>query len=235
MDPPIGFAHRGGSGAARENTIAAFSRALTLGATGLESDAWLTSDGVVVLDHDGLAGPLWRRRPFSGMPASAVPSHVPALAELYRSCGHGFELSLDVKDPAAFDAILAVARSAGAEERLWLCDGDLARLEQWRGRAGAAKLVHSTDARSLPDGPGVHARALAAAGVDALNLRERQWDADRVRQVGTTGVRAFAWGVNTTARIEALVRTGVDGIYSDDVEAMMRAIASRRPGAPHPG
>ena len=49
------FAHRGASANAPENTIAAFELALGLGATGLESDVWLTADGVAVLDHDGFA------------------------------------------------------------------------------------------------------------------------------------------------------------------------------------
>ncbi|MGA1075335.1 MAG: glycerophosphodiester phosphodiesterase, partial [Ilumatobacteraceae bacterium] len=53
LDPPIMFAHRGARAHAPENTIEAFQLALRLGATGLESDAWLTADGVVVLDHDG--------------------------------------------------------------------------------------------------------------------------------------------------------------------------------------
>jgi glycerophosphoryl diester phosphodiesterase len=32
-----------------------------LGATGLESDAWVTSDGLVVLDHDGVVGRVRKR------------------------------------------------------------------------------------------------------------------------------------------------------------------------------
>ena len=43
--PCIGFAHRGASADARENTLEAFRLALELGATGLESDVWLTADG----------------------------------------------------------------------------------------------------------------------------------------------------------------------------------------------
>ena len=53
LDPPIAFAHRGASAHARPNTLEAFRLGLRLGATGLESDVWLTADGIPVLDHDG--------------------------------------------------------------------------------------------------------------------------------------------------------------------------------------
>src|SRR6185436_7833703 len=52
LDPPIGFAHRGARAHAPENTLDAFALALRLGATGLETDLWLTADGIPVLDHD---------------------------------------------------------------------------------------------------------------------------------------------------------------------------------------
>jgi hypothetical protein len=42
--PPIGFAHRGARADAPENTLEAFRLALDKGATGLESDVWLTAD-----------------------------------------------------------------------------------------------------------------------------------------------------------------------------------------------
>ena len=42
--------------------VEAFLLALRLGATGLESDVWLTADGEAVLDHDGAVGSL-RKRP----------------------------------------------------------------------------------------------------------------------------------------------------------------------------
>jgi glycerophosphoryl diester phosphodiesterase len=49
---PLVFAHRGGSGLAPENTIAAFDTAVALGADGLELDVRLSRDGVVVVHHD---------------------------------------------------------------------------------------------------------------------------------------------------------------------------------------
>jgi glycerophosphoryl diester phosphodiesterase len=49
---PLVFAHRGGSGLAPENTIAAFDTAAALGADGFELDVRLSRDGVVVVHHD---------------------------------------------------------------------------------------------------------------------------------------------------------------------------------------
>src|SRR4051812_31731822 len=97
--PPIGFAHRGAKAHAPENTLEAFRLGLRLGATGLESDAWLTEDGAVVLDHDGVVRGGVRKRRIADVPRSGLPAHVPTLEELYAECGTTFELSLDVKDP----------------------------------------------------------------------------------------------------------------------------------------
>ena len=64
--PPIGFAHRGARAHAPDNTSESFELALRLGASGLESDVWLTADGVPVLDHDGVVRVGHRRRPERG-------------------------------------------------------------------------------------------------------------------------------------------------------------------------
>src|SRR5262245_63960260 len=95
--PPVGFAHRGARAHAPENTLEAFSLARRLGATGLESDVWLTADGVAVLDHDGLARVRHRRRKISDVNRTELPGYLPSLADLYAECGTTYELSLDVK------------------------------------------------------------------------------------------------------------------------------------------
>ena len=142
--PPIGFAHRGARADAPENTLEAFEVALASGATGLESDVWLTADGEVVLDHDGVVRKGWRKHPISSYVRRDLPTHIPTLEELYADCGVDYELSLDMKDRGALDATIAVARSAGAEGRLWICDPDPEVLADWRHRVGAARLVNST-------------------------------------------------------------------------------------------
>src|SRR4051812_767169 len=112
VEPPIGFAHRGARAHAPENTLEAFRLALRLGATGLETDAWLTADGEVVLDHDGLARGGLRRTPISRVDRGDLPGHIPTLAELYDAMGGiaAVPLSIDVKDPAAAPAVVEVAR-----------------------------------------------------------------------------------------------------------------------------
>src|SRR5262245_5954374 len=50
-------AHRGGRGLWPENTLAAFSEAMTLGVSTLELDCAVTKDGVVVVSHDPVLNP----------------------------------------------------------------------------------------------------------------------------------------------------------------------------------
>ena len=46
------WAHRGASGYAPENTMAAFEKAVEMGADGIELDVQLTKDGELVVIHD---------------------------------------------------------------------------------------------------------------------------------------------------------------------------------------
>lgn len=49
---PYNIAHQGASGLAPSNTLAAFRRAVELGADIIEIDIVTTADGVVVVSHD---------------------------------------------------------------------------------------------------------------------------------------------------------------------------------------
>ena len=146
---PIGFAHRGARAHAPENTLAAFALALEMGASALESDVWLTADGVAVLDHDGV----FAVGRVSELSAKQLPASVPQLADLYRECGQAFELSLDVKDDAAAEEVLRVAEAAGATERLWLCHWSWKVVAGWRDASPKVKLVDSTRVAHMSTGP----------------------------------------------------------------------------------
>ena len=224
--PPIGFAHRGARAHAPENTLEAFTLALRLGATGLESDVWLTQDGVAVLDHNGVVGSV-RRRPMAEVPRARLPAHIPSLAELYDACGTGYELSLDVKDVAAAAEVVAVAKAADGDAlgQLWLCHDDHERLLSWRAMAGDVRLVDSTRLRRLRRGPERHAADLQRSGIDAVNLHHTDWTGGLTTLFHRFGVLAFGWDAQHERILDELLDMGVDAVYSDHVDRMADALA----------
>jgi glycerophosphoryl diester phosphodiesterase len=224
--PPIGFAHRGAKAHAPENTLEAFALALRLGATGLESDVWVTADGVAVLDHDGVVGSRVRRRSIRDVARADLPAHIPALADLYAECGSGFELSLDVKDPDAMAPTVDVARAAGddAPAKLWLCHHDWRQLAEWRSSYPDVRLVDSTRFRALRDGPERRAAQLHDAGLDAINLHESDWTGGLATLFHRFEVLTFGWDAQFDRVLDNLLGMGLDGVYSDHTDRMMEAI-----------
>lgn len=225
--PPIGFAHRGARAHAPENTIESFQLALRLGATGLESDVWLTADGQAVLDHDGFAGGRLRRRPIGQVARADLPEHMPLLRELYEVCGTDFELSLDVKDPAAIAEVVAVARDAGAEDRLWVCHPDWELVATWRDLSPAVRLVDSTRLARIKEGPERRAADLARVGIDAINLHHRDWTGGLVTMFHRFDRYALGWDAQHERTIDELLDTGIDGVFSDHTDRLMAAIHRR--------
>jgi glycerophosphoryl diester phosphodiesterase len=224
--PPIGFAHRGARAHAPENTLESFRLARRLGATGLESDVWLTEDGVAVLDHDGVVRIGARRRPIGSVPRAKLPASVPTLAELYDACGTDFELSLDVKDPVALPAVLAAAREASGDAvaRLWLCHHDWELVASWRPTDPDVHLVDSTRLKRMKEGPERRAANLAEAGIDAVNLHHTDWTGGLTTLFHRFKRLAFGWDAQHERVLDELLSMGIDAVYSDHVDRMTDAL-----------
>ncbi|MCP3855425.1 MAG: glycerophosphodiester phosphodiesterase [Actinomycetia bacterium] len=125
--------HRGASDEAPENTMAAFKRALSLGADGIEFDVQLTRDGHAVVVHDAMldrttsgSGPVfeatleevrsldagsWFDPRFSG-------ERVPTLDEVLALPAHVFELEIKTWGRAVLDSVLEAVDRAGVFERV---------------------------------------------------------------------------------------------------------------------
>jgi glycerophosphoryl diester phosphodiesterase len=226
LRPPISFAHRGARAHAPENTIEAFQLALKLGATGLESDVWLTADGVPVLAHDGVVRSGLRRKPIGSVDRAALPSWIPTLEELYATCGTDFELSLDVKDGDAAAATVAVARAAGdgVLPRLWLCHPDWQLVRTWRRLADDVRLVDSTRLKRIKEGAERRAADLAGAGIDAVNLHHTDWNLGLATLFHRFELHCFGWDAQFERVITQLLRYGLDGVYSDHVDRLVDAV-----------
>lgn len=227
LDPPIMFAHRGARSHAPENTLESFALALRLGATGLESDVWLTADGELVLDHDGVVRQgRFRRRPIRELRRDDLPDHIPTLRELFDTCGTGFHLSLDLKDPEAGPAVIELVERTEPEliPRLWLCETDLDRLTELRSDDPRnVRLVNSTRLERIDEGPERRAARLAALGIDGINLRQPDWNGGLVALFHRFELTAFSWDVQHEHQLRPAYRMGIDAVYSDHVDRMVEA------------
>lgn len=223
--PRYAFAHRGGRAHGPDNTLETFSRALKDGARGLETDAWLTADGHVVLDHDGVHRAAKRRHlPIADVLRADLPGHIPTLDDLYEQCGTHFDLAVDVRLPHVGDAVIDVARSHGALGHLWIVAANAGDLSRWRSLSDDVHLavtLRPVDAR--------RSRLVAAArsGAEAVNMRWMWWTRRRVRRLRAQGVLCFAYDAQHRFAMRRCQQLEVDGVFSDSVPLLRTALGSR--------
>jgi glycerophosphoryl diester phosphodiesterase len=227
---PITFAHRGARAQHPENTLPAFRYALEHGARGLETDAWLSGDGEVVLVHDDTVrgarlGPIPRRLPVAGSTAAQLAElGVPRLVDLYRELGADYELSIDLKDAGVGERIIEIARVSGDPGRCWLCSPSRRALRALREHATDVKLVHSQWKSRLPTPLERHAADLASAQIDAMNMHHSEWSKGLVALFHRFEVRAFAWDAQEVRHLVGMQRMGIDAVYCDHVDRMVQTI-----------
>jgi glycerophosphoryl diester phosphodiesterase len=221
------IAHRGASRECPENTVAAFVRAVELGATGVELDVHLTADGVLVVHHDpiphsaptpSLAGREIRTLTAEELSAFRVGGQpIPTLAAVIGAVGPRVTIYCELKG-AGTAAPAAVLLSS-------------------RGNAAA---VHAFDHRQIAD-----ARRLAPSlargvlevsyhldptfsmvSVDARDLWQaaEPIDSDLVDAVHARGGRIIAWTVDDPAVMGRLRALGVDGLCTNDVALCRSAL-----------
>jgi len=226
LRPPLMFAHRGARAHETENTLAAFRLAVRLGATGIESDVWMTSDGVAVLDHDGVVGSRLRRRKIADVPRADLPGHIPELRDLLDlAAQHGLAVSLDAKDPGVYAEVRALlARYPGGfAERVFVCCEEFAVLSEIAPRFADLRLVDSTRLAKMKEGPERRLAVLAELGVTALNMHHSDWNGGLVTLAHRFERLAFAWDAQFEHTITDLLRMGADAVYSDWVDRMVDA------------
>ena len=206
--------------------MAAFRLAVKLGATGFESDVWLTNDGVAVLDHDGWVGPRWRRRLIADTVSSALPEYIPTLAELADLAQvHQLALSLDIKDAAAYDVVARTLADVSSDlvNRSFICCEDFALLQTIAPRLRNLQLIDSSRLASMKTGPERRLADLSNLGVVGLNMHHTDWNGGLVTLAHRFNRLAFAWDAQFEYQLTTTLLMGIDGLYSDWVDRMVDA------------
>lgn len=233
LDHPIGFAHRGAKAHAPENTLAAFSLALRLGATGLESDVWVTSDGVAVLDHDGVVRTGRRKRAIAELTRDQVPDTIPSLSHLLAAHpSSDFDLSLDLKGEGTGPAVIETVRNLAPRllPHLWLCHPSRELLASLRPLDPAVRLVNSTRLAAMKEGPERRAALLRECEIDAVNLHHSEWTGGLMALFHRFDRYCLAWDLQQDYLLSRVLRMGADGVFSDWVDRMMQAVVTEAGG-----
>lgn len=233
---PAAFAHRGGAGEGAENTLSAFRAAVDIGYRYLETDAHVTTDGVVVAFHDDdLSRTAGRPGRISELPWSEVAAArvhgtetIPRLADVYEAFPTT-AINVDCKS----DAVVGPLGDLLAErpERLErTCVGSFktARLRPLRRRFGSELCT------SYATGEIAWFRLLgvAAAGVQVVQAPVT-WHglplitARFVRRCHRRGLAVHVWTIDDPAEMDRLLDLGVDGLMTDRPE-VLKSVLSRR-------
>ncbi len=229
MRKPWVIAHRGASGYAPENTLAAFQRAVELGAGFIETDLHLTRDARFVALHDDtldrttsghgavqdfslaelreLDAGLWFDRPFSG-------ERIPTIEEVLAfSQKHDVIFYLDAKYNPAWGmhhALVGALRDAQNTARTIVLSADPSVLESLR------RLDPSVMTGLLfAEGEGNAVKASLDAGARQLCPRAALVTRELVEQAHRSDLSVAAWTANEPEEMRSLIAAGVDGIMTD--------------------
>ncbi|MGH7720660.1 MAG: glycerophosphodiester phosphodiesterase [Gemmatimonadaceae bacterium] len=246
--PVIG--HRGARAHAPENTLPSFRLGVEQGADAIELDVRLTADGVPVVLHDptldrttDLSGDVarlpWDRvrladagARFSADGGTSYPwrgqdARIPTLAEVVEAFPD-VPLLIEIKTPAASDAVRRVLEEQGAVGRSVVASARHAALEPFRGRrfnVGASSVESTRLFRQAMLGV---RPAPGSLRYQALFLPFRKWgmlipSRRFVTMARELGCPMHVWTVNDTELARRFWRTGVCGIVTDS-PGLMRAM-----------
>ena len=228
---PLVWAHRGASGYAPENTLAAFQKAVDLDADGVELDIQLTKDDQIVVIHDETIdrtsdGKGWVKdytleelRAFNYNRTKPEYKHadIPTMREVFELLKPTeLFINIEIKTGVVFyekieEKILALTKEMGMEDRVCYSSFNhytVTRIHELKSDAEVGFLY--------ADGPIDMPSYGVKHGVNALHpaLYNLQYDGF-VKECKEKGLKLNVWTVNERPYMEMCCQYGVDAIITN--------------------
>lgn len=237
---PIPFAHRGGALHGLENSMAAFDRAVRLGYRYLETDVRATVDGELLAFHDDTLDRVTDRTgqvcvlPYDQVARARIGGRepIPRVEDLLGTWPE-VRLNIDVKERATIAPLVRVLRRTGAHDRVCVASFSERRLVAVRALLGPRVCTslgpRAAFALRLASYGGVLAR-LARDDVPCAQLPSRIHGIPMVtpalvRTAHAHGIQVHVWTVNDPAEMQRLLSFGVDGLITDELEALRSVLS----------
>ena len=245
--PVMVVAHRGFSGAAPENTLAAFRKAIEAGSDMIELDVHLSEDGKIVVIHDetlerttngqgrvvdhplkelkNLDAGSWFNPQFAG-------EKVPTLQEVLGLAQGKVPVNIEIKNPThgkysitelSEKALQEVKRAEMVNQVIFSSFNpvSLEWVQKKEPRARVAFLYHRPW-NSLTELTG-------GREFRVLNLRNIHLTREKVEKIRKEGVKLNVYTVNSEEELEQFVRWGVDGIITNYPDRLIRILKEKTP------
>jgi glycerophosphoryl diester phosphodiesterase len=236
---PFVVAHRGASAVAPENTVAAFRRAVELGADAVELDVRATADGALVVHHDPH---LPDGRAIATCDRPALPPSVPTLAEALEACAPlrvNVEIKQSPREPG-FDAGLGIVDrtvaelvAVGAVERCIVSSFHRPSAQR-AADLGVPSALLTTVLPAAADLPAFCA-GVARAGLVALNPMWPSVRAELVAACAADGLAIWTWTVDDPDEHRRLADLGVDALITNVPDVALAALGAVSRVVPPPG
>lgn len=246
-DGVLAFAHRGGAFEGLENSMAAFEHAVHLGYRYLETDVHATADGVVVAFHDetldrvtDMTGRI-AEQPWSVVSQARIggTEPIPRLDELI-GAWPDVRVNVDVKEDAAVEPFLDAVRRTGGLDRICVASFSDRRLRRLRAALGdglCTSMGPAEIARLRIASYGPLLRAVVPRSAGCVQVPVQAYGLPIVTRgfvdaAHAAGLQVHVWTVNTRTEMERLLELGVDGLMTDELEALRTVLTDRGTWAP---
>lgn len=248
------YAHRGASIELPENTLAAFARAIEIGAEGIELDTYRAKDGTAVVIHDDTldrtttaSGPVKERTAVElGQIDAGSGERVPTLEEVLALAAGKVRVNIEIKDP---EAVAAVIETVEKFDNLdWFASGaHWDALTDLRERTSAevfplslgiaengAKLIEryrdqltdeqAENVKSYASDWTVALERALEIGAAGLSIYEVGLTAEIIAAIHAAGLEVWVWTINDPGRAMEIAAMGADAVCTD---APAEVIAAR--------
>lgn len=240
MDSWIRIAHRGASGSAPENTLAAFKKAIEIGVDAVELDLHGTADGEIVVIHDAslnrttnMRGQInqttlarikcadagaWFDAAFTGEPVPTLTEALKCIsseAALYKRAPIAV---LEIKDPLIGETVVEKIREVNMLEMAVIISFHASVLQTVRAaepRIPTGWLIGNHNGSVFP---AQLCQQLAELGSSLLNVNHLMITAEFAYEVRRRGITLWSWTVDSIDRMRQMKEFGVQGITSNHPE-----------------
>jgi glycerophosphoryl diester phosphodiesterase len=237
---PLVLGHRGASAQETENTAAAFRRARTDGADGVELDVLLCATGEVMVFHDDDLARLGGRPeriadlPYRALREVRLPrdTTIPTLEEALEACGPDLLVNVELKanqlgfgpTAALVEAVAGVIERTDSARRVLVSSFNPWAVRLWTRRAPAVRAALLFERQSM--WPLRRAWLAPWLRPFALHPELTLCSASRVAAWHRRGYMVNVWTVDDPAALAACRRMGVDGVITNDPARARAALAS---------